>query len=755
MEGALHGARVGKVDWDQRRAGRADVVKARKRPSVRLMGVLVPVLCGLGWAFAQEEAPGFPEVPVIRAGGLSVVVDAVVTDSRNAVVTDLRAEEFRVYEDGVEQPIDSVVLVRSGVGSTRLTPAEGGAAPGREAEGQVAEAAPINWIVFLLDFATTEYVNQKLVVDAAIRYVEENLRPEDYVAVFGLGAGFGLIQDFTNDRGRLIAALQLRDVGGRSMGARAAAGPEVPQFSSEVVSDAGAATVSAGSPQEMAAAGEETSRERSELARLALGLRIQKAFFSMGSFVQEREARGVLTAIRAIAQGLENLEGRKTLILFSQGFVVGPYVEQALQKTISAANRANLAVYAVDSRGLETKDAAPGEELYSIGATQGSGSIFGGRRIDATGGQSLFDRAKQVGSDARDSALRFIAAETGGFAVRNTNDLHLALERIDADLRSYYLITYRPQRQELDGTYRQIQVEVLRPDCTVRHRSGYLAVPAGLELLSPEEYRLLRQAEAGALALDLPAFLRLDTFRRPGDVQPVVASIEILREGLEIREVSLETGRAHEVSLEVLGLVQDGSGSAVMKFGGPRTFRLTDEELQAISQGGLRFNTLFQLPPGTYAVKLLIHDRYGGRAALVEQSLRVDPPRTASALSSIVLGKEVRRTPGAEILCANDVSVVPSAQRAFRNGENLVFFFEYYNPPAGVGELEVFLNRPGAAKRIRVAQLPVSAAGNDRLAFARFVPLEGLPAGTYFLEVAEPAGGAPRILGRTSFQLLE
>lgn len=730
-------------------------MKAKKNRSIRLLPLLLAVSWGLGSVLAQEEPPPPQEVPVIRAGGLSVVVDAVVTDSRNAVVTDLRAEDFRLYEDGVEQPIDSVVLVRSGVGTTRLSSAGSEPAAAQEPEAQVGEAAPINWIVFLLDFATTEYVNQKLVVDAAIRYVEENLRPEDYVAVFALGAGFGLIQDFTNDRGRLIAALQLRDVGGRSLGNRAAAGPGVSQFSSEVVSDAGPAVVSAGSPQEMAAAGEETSRERSELARLALGLRIQKAFFSMGSFVQEREARGVLTAIRAIAQGLENLEGRKTLVLFSQGFVVGPYVEQALQKTISAANRANLAVYAVDSRGLETKDATPGEELYSIGATQGSGSIFGGRRIDATGGQSLFDRAKQVGSDARDSALRFIAAETGGFAVRNTNDLHLALERIDADLRSYYLITYRPRRQELDGTYRHIKVEVLRPDCTVRHRSGYLAVPAGLELLSLEEYRRLRQAEQGALDLDLPAFLRLDTFRRSGELQPVVASIEILREGLEIHEVPLETGQAHEVSLEVLGLVQDGAGSAVMKFGGPRTFRLTDGEVQAISQGGLRFNTLFQLPPGNYAVKLLIRDQYSGRAALIEQSLRVDPPRGDSALSSIVLGKEVRSTPGADILCANDVSVVPSAQRAFRNGENLVFFFEYYNPSSEARELEVFLNRPGAPQRIPVARLPVPAAvESDRLAFARFFPLQGLPPGTYFLEVAQPAEGSVRILGRTSFRVL-
>lgn len=717
------------------------VVDLVKRSGVWLRWVALSVF-GLVLVPPTGSA-GQEQPPVFRAGGLTVVIDAVVTDDDNAVVPDLQASDFELFENGQPQVIDNVVFQRS-IPQSHSTPEarESSSSPATPIASSLLMAPAIeprrNLIVFLLDYATTEYTNQKLVQDAAIRYVEQNLTDHDYVAVFGLGASFGLLQDFTNNKGLLISALQTREISGKALAGLVQTGESISSTTSQIVSDASTTpVVTAASPQGMAAAGQDASREGSELARLAVGLRIQRAFLNMGSFVQEREARGVLTAIRAIAQGMEGIEGRKTLILFSQGFVIGPHVERALERTISAANRANLAVYAIDSQGLVTKDAAPGEELYSIGATQGYGSAISGRRIDATGGRSLFDRAKEVGSDARDSALRFVSVSTGGFAIRNTNDLHLGLKRIDQDIRSYYLLTYRPTDQEFDGTFREVVVKVKRPGLKVRHRTGYLAMPPGWEVVTAEEFRLMRSAERREIPVDLPTFMRLETFARRTTGQTILVNLEVLAEGLRFREQQTENGRLHQTELEVIGIIRDGEGNAVMRFGTPMTFTFADPEFTALQRGGLSFNNKVDLVPGTYSVQVLVRDQLGGRTALLEQTLRVPEPTQELSLSSIVLAKEVQKAvPGTELLTVGDSTVLPSAVRKFRNGENLIYYFEVYNAEH---ELEAVLSLIPSGSRTRLSLPSVHAPSPSHggpVVLSRFVELRGLPPGTYFLEAS-------------------
>ena len=100
----------------------------------------------------------------------------------------------------------------------------------------------------------------------------------------------------------------------------------------------------------------------------------------------------------------------------------------------------------------------------------------------------------------QDSAarLRHVANETGGFLIRNTNDLGIGLERIDQEMRSYYLLSYRPKNEKLDGQFRQIRVGLKKPGLTVRARTGYYALPAEYELLTPEEAAGAAKMSVGA-----------------------------------------------------------------------------------------------------------------------------------------------------------------------------------------------------------------------------------------------------------------
>ena len=83
--------------------------------------------------------------------------------------------------------------------------------------------------------------------------------------------------------------------------------------------------------------------------------------------------------------------------------------------------------------------------------------------------------------DAQQDGTNSLAVDTGGFAIRNENNFARALDEIQRDAGTYYVIAYSPTNERFDGKYRSIAVKVKRPDMKVRARRGYLAVdPARL-----------------------------------------------------------------------------------------------------------------------------------------------------------------------------------------------------------------------------------------------------------------------------------
>src|SRR6476619_6669393 len=129
----------------------------------------------------------------------------------------------------------------------------------------------------------------------------------------------------------------------------------------------------------------------------------------------DRDQRGYVTtkSLFAILQSLNELPGRKTVIFFSEGLPSSPALRAQLRSVVESANRSNITVYAID---------------------------------------------------------------TGGFLVRDTNDLRHAFERIDEDQRFHYLLTYSPKNQKFDGTFRNISVKVGRQNAQVFARKGYRAL---------------------------------------------------------------------------------------------------------------------------------------------------------------------------------------------------------------------------------------------------------------------------------------
>lgn len=175
---------------------------------------------------------------------------------------------------------------------------------------------------------------------------------------------------------------------------------------------------------------------------------------------------------------------------------------QEYQDLIDIANRSNVSFYPVDSRGLSASDTPIG---------------FGSERSPA-------DEIQRV--RRRVEGLRTLAVDTDGIAVIDTNDIDTGLERIVADMSSYYLVGYYTKNAKLDGRFRKITVRVKRPGVNVRARRGYKAATAA-ELAPPKETATKPSGPSEAI---LTALSGITSSR----LRPVHTSVAFARRGSEV-----------------------------------------------------------------------------------------------------------------------------------------------------------------------------------------------------------------------------
>ncbi len=603
-----------------------------------------------------------------------MLVDVVVTDRQNRIVRGLDAEAFRLYEDGEIQSIDSVRFVEGGAGPQSPPGPESPAQ--REVPGsRPSPASPVGpadvserCVVFLLDLSSTSLDGRTLLSRALARSLESEVQPGTRVAIFALKPGVTLLQAFTDDRERLLRSVSNLNTAVGSV-AQADGGLLSPLAVEPFLK--GAAEDASG--YQLARLLDSIEIWQSQLREDPFTLRIIQSFLIMQGYTARRQTLGLLRAVQAIARGVAEVPGRKTLVLVSEGFIVGPATERELYETMEVANRSNLAIYGVEPQGLETHGTS--SSLGQFGEISELNAETALIRKNAVGGDSIFDRAKVAGSDARESALQYLASAAGGWTIRNTNDLESGFGRIFREGGSYYLLAYRPRRSGYDGSLRTLKVDVDLPDSRIHHRQSYRAVPPGMEILSREQYQLLAAAAEGTLALDPPA--EVDTYLFPSRslLQGLLVSFRIPAAQLAYAPPA-PTGAAdggsqtgiQTAKVELVFLVMDPeTGTVVQSAGFPLNIHLTAEERNTLPH--LTFSEEFRLVPGHYTVALLLADSLAGRARQFERTIRVPPPTGTVLVSDVVLGETVLKAEGGEtLLTADGATVVPAPARTFAQG---------------------------------------------------------------------------------------
>jgi VWFA-related protein len=444
-------------------------------------------------AHAQTAAqqPATNEQATIRVEAPSVVVDAIVTDKKGRPVTGLTVEDFRLSEEGVPQKIVSFEPPKEEAAPAEAEEPAGESGVEPSLESAAREARNRRFITLVIDLGDLSPGGIKTARDALARYVRTVLPADDYVALYWIDSSLHLAQPFTRDKQQVIEAVEKfgrhGPAGHFTAAQRLQTQEEVQDLFSSIVGMQAAATHAdlTGPCQQPA-----NHWRCLHFGTLMQFLQTQNNF----------QARAVFVALRAIAEAYAGLPGRKNVVVLSEGFPHSPETQPEMAAVIDAANRSNVAFYFVDPAGL-----AMGNSAESAGIEQSYDqraitlAMIGPNSQELTG-LNKFDWARGIGWDLKGGAFNSIASATGGFAIRNQNDLLPGLRRIDRDSREFYTLVYQPINTTYDGSFRQIKVEVLKAGLHVRHRAGYWAIPPGQEaLMTPAAAQLMAGITSGTL----------------------------------------------------------------------------------------------------------------------------------------------------------------------------------------------------------------------------------------------------------------
>jgi VWFA-related protein len=391
---------------------------------------------------AGAVAAAAPQQATFRSSTSLVEVDIIVKDKEGRFVSGLTADDFEVLEEGKPQKIQHFYLVtETPTGAGELSEVVLPRAPDQTARR-------VFLIIFDSDHLSAPTIAR--VKDAAAAFVNEQFRPADLGGVYVNGRMWR--NRLTNNRQELLDGIQqltpLLETPAKRI-AGLVAFPRIPSEFDAVRIESGDLRVAEELATQncLAEPGECTQEGGREYVRDRLEMKAKQ-------YVEEarRAADTTIQTIGHVTKNLARLEGRKTVILISEGFFVNDVLAE-LPRIAGQAARSGITMYTLNARGTK---AVGGRILADASVTRGSLSTIG---------------------DSAQEGLDALAAETGGVAFRNSDNFSRALGEVASDTSSYYVLAYSPENATLDGKFRRIDLKSKWAGVTIRARRGYVASP--------------------------------------------------------------------------------------------------------------------------------------------------------------------------------------------------------------------------------------------------------------------------------------
>ena len=591
------------------------------RQSLRLAGLLLLALSLSGQAGPQQAGPTQADPAAeftFRVPVDVVVVRAIVTE-RGKPVTDLTVEDFTVLEDGKSLPIQS--FTRESYEIVRSHEPEFGrqetATDGAGAEVTPAPAAgpPLSrphFISLLIDDVTSpSHGALKRAVDAIEKFVQERVQPGDRVALVAASGKFH--RPFSADREKLLQAVRLLP---GKLNRRQLVRSDCPAisdlqaqriyndtdplaletaisekiFCNQMVSGGTFGGSQGGSDQNPRAfrnteilslnltQGNSEQRRNAEVVVRAQASRIHRE--------NEYWSRNLLHTLQQHLGTLQHFEGRKSLVLVSDGFLA-QQLRYEMQGVVHAALRSGTVLSTVDMRGLYT--------------TSYRASDVAALATEATLSQMSM---REENIRVQSQPLTQLALETGGVHFHNNNDLFGGLKQIADSQSFYYVLTYASPATASDGRYHRIKVKVSRPGLKVTHRKGYYAPREDPTFIALKKREVLDALRAPGNLNEIPIRLSYNAFPAGEDRYRVDVFTRIDFERLPFME-------EEDRQTNLLHLITVAYGEKGGYLGGQEKqldLRLTRSGRQELAALGATSKFTLEAPPGEHQLKSVVRE---------------------------------------------------------------------------------------------------------------------------------------------------
>ena len=488
----------------------------------------------------------------------SVVVDVVVTDRDGNHISGLTADDFELSEAREAQVITDVSEVVEGAPTTPVS------TPGKTA----TKPAGRRFVILIDEFnLNPNHVSRSR--RAAQGFLQEEMGTQDQVAVMSLGSTLRMVHAFSSDAASLTRSIEEAGHDG-----------EVPQEAFPGQTDINF--------------NPDPGKQGADPSELADGLsseviRLRDSVPSPQRLQQQQRNSRLFEAFTLIGKTLLHMPGRKTLVLFSSGFETlfehGAGREE-YRRMIDVLNRANVAIYPVDP---DASARTPGDARTTFRQAGPN------PRFDSTLPPDAFREA----TADRLTALKILAADTGGRAVVASSDLQDKLKQIAQSTSSYYMLSYTPSKEVEKAGFRKIKVKVRQRGARVLVHKGFFRDKPFHKLSKRERTEHLREPLLSWVDLDdVPVELQASFFPAGTENTQLLASVILPPYALSPATTGPQA--------EILFHVEDRDGDTVMEEVEPLGLSPSDVERQ------LTWVRPLELTPGRYWARVVVRDELTG-----------------------------------------------------------------------------------------------------------------------------------------------
>lgn len=454
-----------------------------KKFITQLLSTLLLLLISSVLIFAQEKPAPTPPVEddtdVVKISTALIQLDVVVTDKSGKLVTDLKPEDFEITENGERQTVTNL----SYFAGQKVQTTDGNlnaAGVSNQTMPTVGEVRRTVGIV--IDDAGLSAQSINLVKKELVRFIAEQVQPNDLVAIIKTSGSVGVLQQFTTDKKKLLAVVEDLKFQPLTASGLSPFAPINISFNEQIQANNGGGELSdkAKAIFEQKTSVEFLSNLNKNIVVTAGALGVLNSTINAMSRLPGRKsvlyiAEGIFSLFDSASSGgfsNRNAKGGSLGISGSSNsssiFTESRQLEDKLRGITEIANRATIAVYTLDPRGTAPINFSASDVVRGGIADRESG---GQNENDLTARNNEF-KASQLG-------MKFLSEETSGKAFINTNDLGKSLRDTLDSQNGYYILAYQPDTDTFNSDKRRfnkLNVKVKRPNVNVTYRSGFFNI---------------------------------------------------------------------------------------------------------------------------------------------------------------------------------------------------------------------------------------------------------------------------------------